>query len=159
MKKIVIITIGLIITTNVFAQTDSATIAGTKEKNRSHYFGFNAGFTTGVGFSFIYQPKKDGIQFTFFPLFDKDDYWVSTGLTYLRTLEQYKRTSIFLYVGNHLLFSSKNEDVLYFVGVGPGIDVGSEIIRFRFSFGLAVMNIPSNVMVRPTGEIGLFYKF
>ena len=50
-------------------------------KVRKNEFGINAGFTTGVGFSYRCWPKKLGFQLTALPIKQNDKIWISAGIT------------------------------------------------------------------------------
>lgn len=145
---------------NIIGQNSNDTLPAKKNQ----YFGVNAGFTTGLGFSYNFWPGKNGIQITFMPLFDKYKQLFSAGLTYLMTLKDYNAvknfndTKLFLFVGNHV-YNLTNDEIIYNFGIGPGIEGGMGDIKIRFMVGYAVLNIPDNPMSRPTVEGGLFYHF
>jgi hypothetical protein len=130
----------------------------TLKKKAKSYFGINAGITTGLGFSYIYWPKKNGLQVTFLPLFDKDYQNYSLSLTYLRFLTQYQNVNLFMFVGNHLTNIFYNE-ANYNIGIGPGVEASTGSIKFHFMLGYGVLAIPTDIKSRPTVEAGIFYNF
>lgn len=143
---------------NMTAQNDS--IRQEKPKNeRINYLGINGGLTTGVGMSYIYCPRKNGIQVTFLPLLDKDVAMFSAALTYLRFFSESEKVSFYFFLGNHLTNFLSDDKVIYNIGIGPGIEAGDDIFKVHFSAGYAVLSIPDNAMSRPTAELGFFFKF
>lgn len=158
MKKIVLITIILFTCfTYIFGQNNETNDSLTMSKRKSNFFGVNAGFTTGLGFSYSYM-KKDGIQLTFLPLIDKEVKKFSLGFAYLRSLKEFGNSLIFVFIGGHLT-NFFTEDVIYNFGIGPGIEGGTGGFKARFMIGYSILNIPTNTMSRPTVELGLFYNF
>lgn len=158
MKKINFILLCFLFLNILRAQETNSIPTDTLKKKAKSYFGINAGITTGLGFSYIYWPKKDGLQVTFLPLFDKNNQNYSLSLTYLRFLTQYQNLNLFMFVGNHLtnIFYTETN---YNVGIGPGIQASSGAVKFHFMLGYGVLAIPSSIMSRPTVEGGIFYNF
>lgn len=158
MKKYIFVFLFFLCNTALIGQTINREILDTLPKKGGSYFGVNAGFTTGLGFSYIYWPGKNGFQITFLPLIDKEEKYISAALTYFLTLKEKNATKVFMYVGNHLTNLSA-EDFFFNFGIGPGIEGGLEDLKIHFMVGYALLNFPDNPMSRPTVEAGLFYKF
>lgn len=136
-------------------KTDSILTLRTNEDGK-HYFGLNAGLTTGLGLSYIYMPAKNGFQVSFLPVLDKENQFYSLGFTYLRHVKDYKRTSFLFFCGNHLVL---NRDIFWNIGMGPGVHFSYFDFDFHFMLGYGILNIPTNVMTRPVVEFGAFYQF
>jgi hypothetical protein len=158
MKKLSLLLIGIVLATILNAQKDSLTKGPPTEKPKSHYIGVNAGGSTGLGVSYIYWPNKVGVQVSVWPWLTKESTWLSTALTILPTLVSNKHTVLYLFIGNHFIFSDGN-DPWYTLGVGPGFQVGNQDVKFHFGFGFAAYNLLNDVSLLPTGEMGLFYNF
>jgi hypothetical protein len=95
MKKIIISTICFLSIGIMFGQNNKSGNSDTIKKKETMYFGINTGFTTGLGFSYIYWPKKYGIQLTFLPLFDRGKQRFSSALTFLMFLTKYQSVNFF----------------------------------------------------------------
>jgi hypothetical protein len=141
------------------AQTDTVTTPTSVHK-KTNYFGVNAGFTTGLGLSYIYRPNRNAIQVTFLPLFDKEANTFSFALTYLRYFSHFKKGSFFMFIGNHLTNIGADRPQ-YFLGIGPGIEGGTEkdALKVHFMVGYGILNIPDNYMTRPIIEFGVYHDF
>ena len=126
------------------------------EKIRKQQFGINAGFTTGLGFSYRYWPAKLGVQATFLPIKAESDHFYSIGLTGLYQVTSANRFATFVYLGNHLVMSDTDDE--YNIGLGYGIAVG-KIVQFNGMLGYGVYDVTKTVDLYPTVEIGLYYKF
>lgn len=167
MKKTILMISCLLCMQFVFAQENN------NERIRKNEFGVNAGFTTGVGFSYRFWPKKVGFQLTALPIKENDNLWVSVGVTGLVKLYDAKYIRVFGYLGNHLLYKSEKEiyqnypyspierttiNKLYNVGFGPGFGFGN-VVKFNIMFGYSAQDILDDFNLLPTGEIGLYYAF
>jgi len=158
MKKLILTTVCFVLLHSLTAQDRIINKPDSTRKENVNYVGINAGFTTGLGFSYIYWPNKNGIQIAFLPLFDKINKEYSLGLTYLRFLTENRYTNLFLYFGNHFTNIGSSQTI-YNGGIGPGLQVGGESIKVHFMLGYAIYNVPINTMIRPTIELGIFYRF
>ena len=144
-------------------------------KVRKNEFGINAGFTTGVGFSYRCWPKKLGFQLTALPIKQNDKIWISAGITGLYKFYDAKYVRVFGYLGNHLLIYDKENYIfnnnypysstpvnkrreLYNIGFGPGFGFG-QVVKFNIMFGYSAQDVLEDFNLLPTGEIGLYYAF
>lgn len=150
--------LGCLLSLNVLMGQTPASVKDTVKVKSSNYFGMNGGITTGLGLSYTHCLGKDGLQITFLPLFDKDVQKYSFALTYLRYFTTDENVNFLMFVGNHLT-NLGSKSTIYNIGVGPGIESGSDNLKVRFMIGYGILNIPDNIMSRPTAELGFFYKF
>jgi hypothetical protein len=156
MKKMYSIILLSLVYSSLFAiESKTDTVA---ESIAPNYFGVNIGGTTGIGLSYIYFKNNNGFQITFLPLIDKKNTYLSCGFTYLHIIKELNKTSFYLYWGNHLTNFFSDEYSLH-IGVGPGIQYQMYDFYINFMIGYAVFGITGNTMVRPTGELGVFYNF
>jgi hypothetical protein len=141
----------------VRAQIDTVKITKPEGNN---CVGVNIGTTSGVGLSYIYWPGKSGFQLTFLPLLDKKHSYLSIGATYLHKIKDFPHSTFFIYGGNHIanMFGS-DDDYKWHIGIGPGVEYYIFDFVVHFMLGYGVYNIPDNIMTRPSGEFGVFYKF
>jgi len=160
MKKMLFVIALLVASTHVVQSQDPALCDSTRTAFSTHYFGISTGFTTGVGFSYIYWPGRSGYQVTCLPLIDKKSSYISLGLTYLLTLKQMQKARVFLFVGNHVTnYFDDDDDFYYNGGVGPGIQLGNDYLKFNFMVGYGLYTVTTNIRTRPTVETGLFFNF
>jgi hypothetical protein len=162
MKKYLIVSIAIMYCFIATGQNVNDTISkgALKSNEGTNYFGINGGTSTGLGFSYINWPGKNGFQITFLPIINKDHTYFSLGGTYLRKLKEFKKTTFFFYWGNHLsnLFSPDNSVELS-TGIGPGVEYYIDDFVCHVMIGYAIYAIPDNMAVLPAIEVGIFYKF
>jgi hypothetical protein len=123
-----------------------------------HRVGFQAGTTTGVGFSYKYQPSKFGLQLVSMPIFDGDgNVLASFGLSGLYRFTEFGKIDFFGYLGNHIFIG--RTDWGYHVGVGAGIDwhVWPSVLDLNFQAGYGVYYLNDRPFSLLTGEIGIHY--
>lgn len=123
-----------------------------------HRIGFHAGTTTGVGFSYKYQPSKFGLQVVGMPIFDGDgNVLASFGLSGLYRFSELRRADLFGYFGNHLFIG--RTDVGYHLGLGAGLDwhVWPGVLDLNIQAGYGVYYLNDRPLSLLTGEIGLHY--
>jgi hypothetical protein len=128
---------------------------------KSHAVGLHAGFTTGLGFSYRFMPKKLGLQLTTAPFFNtrSQDNFLSLGASVLYKFFETRKTDLFGYVGNHYI-STTFSDPIYNVGVGAGLNLyASRFFYFSFQAGYGVYSINNFPFSNLTGEFGLYFKF
>lgn len=123
-----------------------------------HRVGFHAGTTTGVGFSYKYQPSKFGLQVVGMPIFDGEgNILTSFGLSGLYRISELRRADIIGFLGNHLFIG--RTDIGYHLGIGAGIDLhlwpGVLDLNVQAGYGLYYLNEQPLSLL--TGEIGLHY--
>ncbi|MBN2683195.1 MAG: hypothetical protein JXR58_11855 [Bacteroidales bacterium] len=144
--------------TNVFGQSvkDSTTIPISK-----HSIGIGAGFTTGVGLSYIFLPKRFGVQINLGPTTSKTSQFVSAGLTFLYRIKQGSNLNLLMYQGNHYFYKERSfysykQSHNFNIGLGIGLETFKDNIGFYFMSGFARY---SNLLgVGLTVESGLYYK-
>jgi hypothetical protein len=167
-KRIIILLGILLITATGFSQQVNNnsyrdTITYKAYKNG---FGFNAGFTTGVGFSYRHIFNKFGTQVTIGPYYANygDDILLSCGLTLLYRLSKLNRTTCYLYLGNHYYYDHSHNFGYSYTNTGLNTGIGLCIdarVREHFTincmFGYAQYHSFESLMF--TGEVGFFYVF
>jgi hypothetical protein len=138
-------------------------------------FGFNAGFTTGLGLSYRHWFDRAGFQITALPVKGKDVTLYSVGLSYLYTFYESKYSRFYGYVGNHYWYNQYDEvtydwggtydetrkrvtDEFYNLGIGPAFAFG-KVVRINIMVGYAIYDVFEKGYMMPTGEIGLYYNF
>jgi CTP:phosphocholine cytidylyltransferase-like protein len=177
--KTKIITFSIILLSIIVTSAQEKQIK-THEKKYSKAIGIGAGFTTGVGLSFRYFPKKYGVQLTAAPYYR--DYgkeaFISGGVTLLLSLAENKTNNIYAYFGNHYFYSKLNrynstyDPILgYYTStsksvtenfINSGIGIGMEIhaqkrITLNAMIGYAQYNSFQTLFF--TCEATLFYRF
>ncbi len=123
-----------------------------------HRVGFQAGTTTGVGFSYKYQPSKFGFQLVSMPIFDGDgNVLASFGLSGLYRFSELRRADLFGYLGNHIFLG--RTDWGYHLGIGAGVDwhVWPGVLDVNFQAGYGIYYLNDRPFSLLTGEIGLHY--
>jgi hypothetical protein len=125
-------------------------------KKYNNYFGFNAGYTTGLGLAYTYWPGKLGAQLSFLPVSTENDYLISVALTPFFTLSKSKYVKSYLFLGNHLV--TNKEVTEYNIGFGPGIELGSRVV-YSLRGGIGLFDITDTFCMLPTIEMGLYFKF
>ncbi len=128
---------------------------------KSHAFGLHAGFTTGLGFSYRFFPKKLGFQLTAAPFFNTRTQrnFLSLGGSILYKFIETRKTDFFGYLGNHYI-SITNNDPIYNMGIGTGLNLyASRFFYFSFQVGYGVYNINNLPSSNLTGEFGMYFKF
>ena len=178
MKNIIIALAFILLSfSTTFAQEKTV---NTHEKKYSKAFGLGAGFTTGLGFSFRYFPKKYGFQINLAP-YSKDfgkEAFISTGLTLLLSLQESNAYNIYAYFGNHYFYSRLNtsssvyDPILGYYnyvnkpvttenfnsGIGVGMEVHAQKrITLNLMVGYAQYNSFKDLFF--TAETALYYRF
>jgi hypothetical protein len=149
----------------------------TENDSYKHAVGIGAGFVTGYGLSYRFQPKKPGFQLNFAPYKDDETARFSTGLTFFYPLIPGKVATLFVYQGNHYYYTSETvytpdnpaspnptlirEKVVdsYF---NNGLGIGMEIVfakRIGFNLMMGYAAYANFTKVNLTGETGLYFKF
>jgi hypothetical protein len=158
MNRIGLLSIFLLFTLYVKSQDSDISKPIISEHSDKYFIGANVGFTTGIGFSYIYWPNKNGIQLTLLPLLNKGTSYLSLGCSYLRKIKSYQDLDFFLYWGNHLTNISTQYNLTYNTGFGPGFHYSWSGFCVNFMFGYGIFAIPNNIMTRPTAELGLYFN-
>jgi hypothetical protein len=170
MKRLFFFILGLMLIFNASAQTDTTVRSTDKLFSNTHYFGLSAGLTSGFGLSYIYWPKTFGFQVTALPIYKDDEFFYSAGLTFLQELSKSKRTRLYLYLGNQITnIEPFDNDFNYNIGIGPGIEQGSDSFKFHLRIGYALYlnhnksyyseSTTNDFSLLPTLELGWFYNF
>ena len=151
-----------------FNQVKSQELKNTKYQ---HQVGLQAGFCTGVGFSYRYWPSKFGIQASFLPINCSDSSSIevgsikisndknnkfSMGLTGLFKLRQFEHYKLYSYWGNH--YFKQGINAKYNSGIGIGF-ASESIISFNLMFGYGAYDILDRFNLYPTIEFGIYYRF
>jgi hypothetical protein len=97
---------GLIIATLLSFDINAQENAKDDDSKYANGIGIGAGFTTGYGLSYRYQPKKPGFQLNFAPYVDGVTTRYSAGVTFLYQLIPGKVASLYIYQGNHYYYNS-----------------------------------------------------
>lgn len=151
--------------------TGQEKVETTNETNLKNALGVGAGFTTGYGLSYRYIPKRFGVQANFTPLKNDTETRFSVGVTFLYRLIETEKTNLYLYQGNHYLYSKEKHPYDYYSYRVPdkvdkyfnnGLGIGIEfIILKRVSFNLmgGYAGYDDFNRIGFTGETGLFFKF
>jgi len=125
--------------------------------------GVGAGFTSGLGLSLKYQPKKTGVQLNFIPYFD--DFgrrkYISLGLTFSQELWHSEKSAFLAYFSNSFTL---NESKYYSSSsFNTGIGVGYEAVKIDdrlvldLMLGYAQYNSFERLFL--TGEIAIHFLF
>lgn len=122
-------------------------------KNR---VGINAGFTTGLGFTYGYWPGRFGAQLSVFPAISEDFNLISLAVTPFYTLKEKKYFKSYIFLGNHIVSDTKITE--YNIGIGPGFEFGKRLV-FSLRFGMGFFDVTNTFNILPTLETGLFFKF
>ena len=139
-------------------EADSLTQPVQDKRFYSNYLGINIGATTGIGFAYRYWPGKNGVQVTLLPLYDKNDTYISFGISYLKEIKEYASSRFIFYASNHItnFFIDDFSDNL---GFGIGLDYSGYDFIVNLMIGYAGYDIFDNFKTRPAAEFGLFYNF
>ena len=164
MKYIITLTLALAFSIVLTAQ--EATEEYVERTN--HYIGASGGTTTGAGLSYRYWPGAFGVQLTLLPIITERSVFISFGLTGLKRLKEYERTSLYLFLGNHLLVSpeydynyGQTSKTTYNVGFGTGIEIivlKHISIDLRFGYGVYDIGGKKGLNTNLAGGVGLYYK-
>ena len=141
-----------------------------------HSFGLGAGFTTGVGLSYRFVPKKYGFQINVGPMYSNygDNINASFGLTLLDKLYEGKWCNMYLYLGNHLVYhrdklssydyalNVNTQEIYETKKLNTGIGLGWEFytqssVVLNLMVGYAQYNNFEKLL--PTAEVALYYRF
>lgn len=169
MKNIFSVLIILFFLNDVFAQENKAV------QLTPHRIGLQAGFTTGLGFSYQYWPKYFGVQLTGIPLFRDNRNFTSVGLSLLAKLRENERVNLFGYFGHHLILRSRqvsnynpttgiNETEIvkyqtYNMGLGLGVQIiVADVINLNFQTGYGGIDITGSTTGTIVGEFGVYYN-
>ena len=123
-----------------------------------HEVGLHAGFTTGLGLSYRYWPRRLGIQATFLPIFGNDNQFISLGLSGLLMLKDDTNVNFFTYVGNHWIFRD-DRDTQWNLGLGPGLKfIVSDELSIDVMAGYALYDVNDGLTSSVTAELGFYYR-
>jgi len=73
-----------------------------------HEIGVGAGFSSGVGLTYRKWNGVNGIQFTLTPILEKENTYLSAGVTLYKTIKESSSHKFNLYLGNHYLLNTGN---------------------------------------------------
>lgn len=162
MKNIVLLIFMLVVGFSGSAQLSSS----------PHHFGVHAGFSTGVGLSYRYWPNRLGLQITTLPVWQGSDINLFSGITALLSLKQNPTSEFFTYLGSGLIYESNQytdfqsgqtitaTDTQLNIGLGIGLRLTFlEVFDINFQGGYGIYDVTEDIRSRPTGEIGVYYRF
>lgn len=180
--KLTLLLISVIfITSSSFSQMTEEKPALEYQKIYKHSFGFGMGFTTGLGISYRYFPKKYGFQINLAPYYQDygNDAFVSAGFTFLYNLSETRVTALYAYLGNHYFYQSQQysdykwdpitQNYIYTnpttekkdflnTGIGFGFEFNtSKRVTLNIMGGYAQYNSFEQLFF--TGELALYYRF
>lgn len=171
----------IFITSNTFSQVTEEKVTPEYQKIYKHSLGMGIGFTTGLGLSYRYFPKKYGFQINLAPYYQDygNDAFISAGFTLLYNLSETRITALYAYLGNHYLYQSyKNEEYVWDpitqnymyanpttvkkdflnTGIGFGFEFNtSKRVTLNLMAGYAQYNSFERLFF--TGEMALYYRF
>lgn len=162
MKTLKLFIAGLFLWTGAFGQQENTetpanetpvAVTPNSEKNE---FGVHLGATTGMGLSYRRWVGRFGAQVTALPIKTDNNTFVSTGLTLMYSIREYKYVRSFIYLGNHLM--NNDGELKHNIGVGPGFSFG-RYVGFNLMSGYGFYDVEGELNMYPTGEMGLYLKF
>jgi hypothetical protein len=129
-----------------------------ESENRAfnNYVGLNAGYTSGLGFTFGYWPNKIGAQISILPISTEQEKFFSLAITTFYTLKKGNHIKSYFFLGNHLV--SNEIDTEYNIGFGPGFEVGSRVV-YSLRGGFGFYDITDTFSMLPTIDMGVYFKF
>ncbi len=151
----------LFIINPVFSQeVDSIKQKNDESKSRPHYLGVNAGFTTGIGFSYRYSPSKNAYQVTLLPLYDSKNTYLSFGLGYFREIRKLNEFRFMVYTGSSLQYRSSDiHGYTNNLGAGFGFEFSQNAFSYNLMLGYAAYDMFYSFALLPTIELGVYYRF
>jgi len=105
MKKQILTLVIIFFSTVIFAQEAEEQSNEQTAIVSKHAVGIAAGSTIGCGLAYQYTYSKYSAQFTFLPYKKTYKEMYCLGLSFYYTLNQGRRTSLFLYQGNHYYYN------------------------------------------------------
>lgn len=161
MKKLILSSIALLFlaTVSISAKGQSINHNEAYRMFDKHHLGINAGFFTGVGFSYRYWPEKHGFQITTIPLYNSGHTIFSLGTSYLRELKQYDHARLLFFASNHITNMAYDERLINNIGVGFGMDVYFHGVVLNLMFGYGAMDMIEDFKTLPSIEMGMFFNF
>jgi len=172
MKKIILSLLVMSFTLSSIAQDEKKATSSPK-----HHLGLHAGTTTGYGISYRYWPTKFGGEITASPRFETGGrYTVSTGLSFLYSLKENEKYTLFTYFGNSILAKKSNYQIYnqttgiytneikkttdYNASIGFGVKVNFwENLNFNLQGGYGFYDITNDINTNFSAEIGMYYHF
>ena len=162
MKSLLFLFLTFLIVSTSQAQNDAV--------NYKHSLGLSAGLSTGLGLSYRYWPKRIGVQVAGIPVFSRNRFFSSSGVSVLAKIRDFNNIRLFGYLGSNLMYEKNTSDwtggvyesYTFFSALGAG---------FRFNFldafnlniqtGYAIMNRPISKYYETniSAEISLYYHF
>ncbi|OFX20396.1 MAG: hypothetical protein A2033_13450 [Bacteroidetes bacterium GWA2_31_9] len=184
MKSLLVIVLIGIYSLSIIAQEQSKVENTEYQKLYKHSLGIGAGFTTGLGVSYRYFPKKIGFQINLAPYYENygKEAFISAGMTFLYNINESKYTAFYAYFGNHILHTSfqkqrgdyeynpltsqyqynaenytKVRDIIN-SGIGVGFEFSTtKKVTLNIMGGYAQYNTFERLFF--TGELALYYRF
>jgi len=122
----------------------------------NNYIGINAGYTSGLGFTYGYWPGKLGAQISILPISTDENTLYSVSLTPFFAFHRSQYFKGYVFLGNH--FVSNKNDTEYNIGFGPGFEAGSRVV-FSLRGGIGLFDVTDTFCILPTIGAGLYFKF
>jgi hypothetical protein len=143
-----------------------------EQRAYKHYVGAAAGFTTGYGLAYRYNPGRFNVQAAFAPYKDESRVVISTGLTFIYHLLKEEHFNFYLYQGNHFRYFEDKWRRYYYYGPYPlpysnisrqmnnGLGMGFEFHFNRLSFNLMTGygSFNNGRRLSMTVESGIFFR-
>lgn len=160
-----ILTITILLITSI-AIGNSQDVKSPKKNKYVHAVGANAGFTTGVGLSYRYMPKRFGVQATFGVIGSSFGHTTNAGLTFIIKLINSDDSFLFLYQGSSLYRGyeinsiEQNSYSSNRIQTGIGIGAEGELSERIAIYGNAGFGMYNNAEYTSLDfGIGVIYKF
>ncbi len=133
----------LIASNNLVQAQDTVSIKNDSFTAYKMRIGLGAGFTSGLGFSFKYQPKNLGVQLNLLPYFD--DYgrqkYINAGLTLNYDLWHNNKNAIFAYLASSYTSSTQRQ------WYSSSKYATSSSLNSGLGFGLEVLSFENRVVI------------
>ncbi len=135
--------------------------------NSKHSFGFNLGFTSGIGFSYRYMPNKFGIEVSSLPIYlSVEELIFLQGLSFNYVVKEKEHADYFIYAGNSTAFFPPNKisegfnnSFLYRAGSGCGMIIhGEKALDWTLRLGATYITSFNGGNVLPSIGLGMHYR-
>lgn len=144
-------------------------------KKSRNSIGVAAGVSTGLGFSYRYQTEKLGFEVTGIPIFNgSQQLFISAGASFMYKIKTHEKLDVFLYYGNHLIYSQRemimydfptyssviNKTTEMTMGLGAGVNIHIvDYLDLSLKAGYGLYNYNRNMTATVVGGVGFYYLF